>query len=162
FETAIRLQLLGVERLIANVAARGRVKVLLPLSPNHGGFGGDGPYGETKAALEVLLNRARSEPWGANATLLAPRIAWVRGTGWMGATDVIVPLVEERLGVRTFSADEIASLLTGMLASGDVGDLSGGLDAIPDLRAAVQPLADELRDRSERAARRHRLRSTMA
>ena len=37
-----------------------------PLSPNHGGFGGDGAYGETKAALEVLLARWRSEhaTWG--------------------------------------------------------------------------------------------------
>ena len=58
FETALRLQLLGVQRLVGALAAAR--PVLLPLSPNHGAFGGDGPYGETKAALEVLLRRARS------------------------------------------------------------------------------------------------------
>ena len=71
-ELALRLQLLGVERLVAAIAAaragraRRRRRVLLPLSPNHGGFGGDGAYGETKAALEVLLARWRSEQreWG--------------------------------------------------------------------------------------------------
>ena len=137
FETAVRLQLLGVQRLVG--AFRHPLKVLLPLSPNHGSFGGDGPYGETKAALEVLIRRAQTEPWGANTEIVAPRIGWVRGTGLMGANDALAPLVEERLGIRTFSADEIA----GLLLAGDT-DLDGGLSRIENLRAALEPLAREL------------------
>ena len=37
--------------------------VVLPLSPNHGDFGGDGLYGESKLALETLFNRWHSESW---------------------------------------------------------------------------------------------------
>ena len=154
FEAALRVQLLGVERLIGALSP---LTVLLPLSPNHGGFGGDGPYGETKAGLEVLLERAQAEPWGRGTRLIAPKIGWVRGTGLMGANDAVAPLVEERLDVRTFSAAEMGWLLTALLvtrAEGEI-DLSGGLP--PDLRGAVQPLADELRARSARQARLHRL-----
>ncbi|MDA0136568.1 DUF1729 domain-containing protein [Solirubrobacter sp. CPCC 204708] len=160
FETAFRVQLLGVQRLIGAVRPR---TVLLPLSPNHGAFGSDGPYGETKAALEVLTRRAQAEPWGAHTTFIAPKIGWVRGTNLMRGNDAIAPLVEERLNVRTFATDEMAWLLTGLLVTNRAGaiDLTGGLGAIDDLRGALQPLADELRDRSARAARAHTLRRTL-
>ncbi len=163
-ETAIRLQLLGVERLVATLAARAPLTVLLPLSPNHGAFGGDGPYGETKAGLEVLLRRARSEPWGERATMIAPRLGWVRGTGLMGANDALAPLVEERLGVRTFAPAEVAaSLIELLVARAPVEiDLTGGLSAIDDLRAALDPLAAELRERAARDARRLRLEQALA
>ena len=72
------------------------------------------PYGETKAALEVLLARWRSEQsrGARDVRIVAPRIGWVRGTGLMGrATTRSPPLVEERLGVRTFSAAEMGWLL---------------------------------------------------
>ena len=91
--------------------------VLLPLSPNHGAFGGDGPYGETKAALEVLLKPRAGRAVGREHAVIAPRIGWVRGTGLMGANDAIAPLVEERLGVRTFAADEMGWLLAGLLVT---------------------------------------------
>ena len=113
FETALRLQLLGVQRLVGALTPR---TVLLPLSPNHGSFGGDGPYGETKAALEVMLRRARNEAWGEHTQLIAPRIGWVRGTGLMGANDALAPLVEERLGVRTFGSDELGWLLAALVS----------------------------------------------
>ena len=32
-------------------------RVILPLSPNHGFFGSDGPYSESKIFLETLFNR---------------------------------------------------------------------------------------------------------
>jgi fatty acid synthase len=169
-ELALRLQLLGVERLVAAIAAcvpdaAPPPTILLPLSPNHGGFGGDGAYGETKAALEVLLTRWHSEQaaWGARVRIVAPRIGWVRGTGLMRAADTVAALVEERLGVRTFSADEMGWLLSVLAAPGALReraataplevDLSGGLSRIGDLHAAVAPLAAELRER-ELAARR--------
>jgi fatty acid synthase len=160
FETAIRLQLLGVQRLIGNLKPP---TVLLPLSPNHGAFGGDGPYGETKAALEVLLKRATSEPWGAHMTLIAPKIGWVRGTNLMAGNDAIAPLVEERLRLRTYSASEMAWLLTALLVTKHPGevDLSGGMAQVADLRGALQPLADELREHSARTARTHALRSAI-
>ncbi len=170
-ELALRLQLLGVQRLIGAVAAAApegapTPAILLALSPNHGGFGGDGAYGETKAALEVLLARWHSEQsgWGGRVRILAPRIGWVRGTGLMAASDAVAGLVEERLGVRTFSAAEMGWLLAALAGPGALRDraaqapvrldLSGGLGAIGDLHAAVAPLAAELRERAA-TARRH-------
>jgi fatty acid synthase subunit alpha len=37
--------------------------VILPLSPNRGILGNDGLYGESKIALEALLNKWHSEDW---------------------------------------------------------------------------------------------------
>lgn len=70
-ELAHRLMLTNVLRLIGSVAkakeARGvrtrPAQVILPLSPNHGVFGFDGLYGESKVALETLFNRWHSETW---------------------------------------------------------------------------------------------------
>ncbi len=173
-ELALRLQLLGVQRLVGAVAANvpegaPAPTILLALSPNHGAFGGDGAYGETKAALEVLLARWHSEraTWGSRVRLVAPRIGWVRGTGLMAAGDAVAALVEERLGVRTFSAAEAGWLLCALATAGPLReraaaapvqiDLTGGLGAIDDLHAAVAPLAAELRERAEHARRRSEL-----
>lgn len=38
-------------------------KLLFPLSPNHGTFGNDGLYGESKLALETLFSRWHAEDW---------------------------------------------------------------------------------------------------
>ena len=38
-------------------------QVILPLSPNHGVFGGDGLYSESKLGLEGLLNKWSTEDW---------------------------------------------------------------------------------------------------
>lgn len=70
-ELAHRLMLTNVLRLLGAVAKTKETRqvhtrpaqVLLPLSPNHGAFGYDGFYGESKAALETLLNRWHSESW---------------------------------------------------------------------------------------------------
>ncbi len=164
-ELALRLQLLGVQRLVGAIAA-GAIEgapaptILLPLSPNHGGFGGDGAYAETKAALEVLLARWHSEhaTWGSRVRIVAPRIGWVRGTGLMAAGDALAELVEERLGVRTFSAAEAGRLLCALAGPGPLReraalapvqiDLTGGLGAIGDTAGALAPLAAELRERA--------------
>lgn len=161
-EVAARVLLWGVERLVGRLVdaadrhgSGGRaLRVLLPLSPNHGTFGGDGPYGEAKAALEVLLNRWSSEHrrWGRRVELVAPRIGWVRGTNLMDANDALAALVERDLGVRTWSASEMGWLLAGLCAR-EVGhpdgtplrvDLTGGLGAVEDLRGRLQPLLEEL------------------
>jgi fatty acid synthase subunit alpha len=39
-------------------------QVILPLSPNHGLFGNDGLYSESKICLETLFQRWASESWG--------------------------------------------------------------------------------------------------
>ncbi len=177
-ELSLRVGLLGIQRLVAAIAAAvpdgaPAPSILLALSPNHGVFGGDGAYGETKAALEVLLARSRSErSWGSRVRILAPRIGWVRGTGLMGAADAVAALVEERLGVRTFSTEEMGWLLSVLAAPGPLReraaacplqiDLSGGLSAIADLHGAVAPLAAELRERSAVARRRHELDAAVA
>ncbi|MDP2711204.1 MAG: beta-ketoacyl synthase N-terminal-like domain-containing protein, partial [Solirubrobacteraceae bacterium] len=173
-ELALRLQLLGVQRLVGAVAGRlpdGAVAptILLALSPNHGAFGGDGAYGETKAALETLLARWHSEQdsWGSRVRIVAPRIGWVRGTGLMAAGDAVAALVEERLGVRTCSTAELGWLLCALAGPGALReaaarapvqvDLTGGLAAIGDLHAAVGPLAAELGERTAIARRRAEL-----
>ena len=81
----------------------------------------------------------------------------------MRGNDAIAPLVEERLNVRTFAPSEMAWLLTSLLVTRRAGeiDLTGGMAQIDDLRGALQPLADELRDRSARTARAHALRQAI-
>ena len=39
-------------------------QVILPLSPNHGPFGNDGLYSESKISLETLFNHWSAESWG--------------------------------------------------------------------------------------------------
>ncbi|WP_350257662.1 fatty acid synthase subunit beta domain-containing protein [Scrofimicrobium sp. R131] len=118
FEAQSRLLLWSVERSIAalarlagNASGATRVHVVLPGSPNRGVFGGDGAYGETKAAFDAITNRWKVEKiWGDHVTLAHPRIGWVRGTGLMGGND---PLVEaaEAAGIHTYSTEEIADRL---------------------------------------------------
>ena len=38
-------------------------QIILPLSPNHGLFGNDGLYSESKISLKTLFNRWTSESW---------------------------------------------------------------------------------------------------
>jgi fatty acid synthase subunit alpha, fungi type len=71
-ELAHRIMLVNVLRLMGAVknkkASRQFVtrptQVILPLSPNHGLFGNDGLYSESKISLEILFNRWSSESWG--------------------------------------------------------------------------------------------------
>lgn len=117
-ENEMRLLLWAVERLIAGLSEIGtdtqvgkRLHVVLPGSPNRGRFGGDGAYGESKAALDALVTRWHAEPvWGNRTSLVHALIGWVRGTGLMGGNDPLVEAVEAA-GVTTFSTDEIAEKL---------------------------------------------------
>lgn len=88
-ELAHRLMLVNVIRLLGRVAWNKNTRniscrptqVLLPLSPNHGTFGGDGLYSESKLGLESLLNRFQSESWSDALTICGAVIGWTRGTG---------------------------------------------------------------------------------
>ncbi|MFT4036324.1 MAG: beta-ketoacyl synthase N-terminal-like domain-containing protein, partial [Patulibacter sp.] len=177
-ELAMRLQLTGVHRLIAQLAEHAapgqRTTVLLPLSPNHGTFGGDGLYGETKAALEVLMQRAAAgERWGEATALIGARIGWVRGTGLMQGAALAAAAVEHHLGARTFSTAEtgllLATLLTGAArdraqasATPLLAEATGGLRADEPLRPRLQPLIDDLTAQAQQAARTGQLRAALA
>ena len=71
-ELAHRVMLVNLLRLLGAVkqkkASRNFVtrptQVVLPLSPNHGLFGNDGLYSESKISLETLFTRWSSESWG--------------------------------------------------------------------------------------------------
>jgi fatty acid synthase len=151
-EVEFRILLWGVERLVTGLAAQGadhrigrRVHVVLPGSPNRGRFGGDGAYGEAKAAFDAFVQRWHAEKeWAKRVSLAHAHIGWVRGTGLMGHNDPLVDAVTEA-GVRTWSPQEMAGELLG-LCSADareqaaaapiVADLTGGLgEAELDLAA---------------------------
>lgn len=162
-EMQMRLLLWSVERLIAGLADLGgetnlghRMHIVLPGSPNRGRFGGDGAYGESKAALDALVNRWKVEKLWADTTSIAhAHIGWVRGTGLMGGNDPLVEAVEAK-GVRTYSTEEMASELA-KLASAKTReeaatapvtvDLTGGLGDV-DLNMSV--LAAEAAELAER------------
>jgi 3-oxoacyl-ACP reductase-like protein len=71
-ELAHRMMLVNLLRILGAVknkkASRHFVtrptQVILPLSPNHGLFGKDGLYSESKISLETLFQRWASESWG--------------------------------------------------------------------------------------------------
>ncbi|PIA13919.1 hypothetical protein COEREDRAFT_10860 [Coemansia reversa NRRL 1564] len=115
-ELAHRAMLTNVMRLLGGIAlqkAKRRLDmhptlVVLPLSPNHGAFGYDGHYSESKIGLETLMNRWHTEPtWGMYISIAGAVIGWTRGTGLMGGNNIIAEWVE-KTGVRTFTAAEMA------------------------------------------------------
>jgi 3-oxoacyl-ACP reductase-like protein len=71
-ELAHRIMLTNLLRLLGAVKTKKAsrrfitrpTQVVLPLSPNHGLFGSDGLYSESKISLETLFNRWSSESWG--------------------------------------------------------------------------------------------------
>ncbi|MDV8000794.1 polyketide synthase [Rhodococcus sp. IEGM 1408] len=142
-ETEMRVLLWGVEKLVAGLGAIGadtdvdsRLHVVLPGSPNRGIFGGDGAYGEAKAALDAMIAKWSSEKsWSERVTFVHAIIGWVRGTGLMGHNDPLVEAVEAA-GVSTWSTAGIATELLNQCTpdtrrdAGDAPvtvDLTGGL-----------------------------------
>ncbi|MFF2557513.1 fatty acid synthase subunit beta domain-containing protein [Nocardia sp. NPDC058058] len=163
-EMEMRVLLWSVERLIGGLSKLGadhnvdaKLHVVLPGSPNRGMFGGDGAYGESKAALDAVVAKWRAEKtWAERVTLVHALIGWVRGTGLMGGNDPLVEAVEAA-GVHTWStlemADELLKWCTSrariVTASGPQQiDLTGGLArAKLDLPA----LAKQAREQAEAA-----------
>lgn len=164
-ELAHRIMLTNVLRLLGCIKtqkqARGYetrpAQVILPLSPNHGTFGNDGLYSESKLALETLFNRWHSEHWGHFLTICGAVIGWTRGTGLMSGNNVVAEGVE-RFGVRTFSQQEMAFNLLGLMSPNIVNlcqvepvfaDLNGGLQFIPDLNEMMTNLRKDIMETSE-------------
>lgn len=154
-EVDMRILLWSVERLIGALSAHGQdhdidatLHVVLPGSPNRGMFGGDGGYGEAKAALDALVARWSAErTWGERVTLAHAIIGWVRGTGLMGANDPLVEAVEAA-GVRTWTPDGMAAALletcesaarTAARTEPVTVDLTGGLGGTKiDMKALAE------------------------
>ncbi|BDH56460.1 hypothetical protein MTP03_13990 [Tsukamurella sp. PLM1] len=154
-ELEMKILLWSVERLIAGLAAIGKdvdlaskLHVVLPGSPNRGMFGGDGAYGESKAALDAIIAKWNAEKsWSDRVTLAHAIIGWVRGTGLMGGNDPLVEAVEAE-GVRTWSTFEMADQLL-LNASAEAreraeqaplyADLTGGLGGVNlDMKALAE------------------------
>ncbi|KAI9805515.1 MAG: hypothetical protein M1825_000766 [Sarcosagium campestre] len=164
-ELAHRIMLTNLLRMLGCVKAQKEqrgfetrpAQVVLPLSPNHGTFGNDGLYSESKLALETLFNRWHSESWGSFLTICGAVIGWTRGTGLMGGNNITAEGVE-RYGVRTFSQQEMAFNLLGLMAPNIVNlcqmepvfaDLNGGLQFIPQLKDVMAKLRSDIMETSE-------------
>lgn len=163
-ELAHRIMLTNLLRLLGAVKTQKQergfetrpAQVILPLSPNHGTFGNDGLYSESKLGLETLFNRWYSENWANFLTICGAVIGWTRGTGLMSGNNIVAEGVE-KLGVRTFSQQEMAFNLLGLMAPAIVdlcqsepvfADLNGGLQFIPDLQALMVRLRKEIMETS--------------
>ncbi|RAL60288.1 hypothetical protein DID88_000066 [Monilinia fructigena] len=102
-------------------------QVVLPLSANHGTFGNDGLYSESKLALETLFNRWHSESWGNFLTICGAIIGWTRGTGLMSGNNIVAEGVEAYV----------------------FADLNGGLQFIPNLKELMTKLRKDIMETSE-------------
>ncbi|KAJ3130628.1 3-oxoacyl-[acyl-carrier-protein] synthase, partial [Physocladia obscura] len=164
-ELAHRIMLTNLVRLMGEIKLQKQqlgydtrpAAVILPLSPNHGTFGGDGLYGESKIGLETLLNRFQAEGWSSYLTIIGAVIGWTRGTGLMSSNDIVAEGIES-LGARTFSNHEMAFNIIGLLHQDIVklsytepvwADLNGGLSNVKDLDKFSFSLRKELMETSE-------------
>ncbi|KAJ5151390.1 uncharacterized protein N7482_010642 [Penicillium canariense] len=164
-EVAHRLMLTNVLRLMGNIVQqktdRGLhfrpTQVLVPLSPNHGTFGGDGLYSESKLGLESLLNRFASESWNEKISICGVIIGWTRGTGLMESNDILAETVEAN-GVLTFSQEEMAlnilSLLTPDISAfcedeAIVADFGGGLQRLQGLKKITTEARATIREEQQ-------------
>ncbi|KAJ2026480.1 fatty acid synthase alpha subunit Lsd1 [Coemansia sp. S85] len=129
--------------------------VILPLSPNHGTFGGDGLYGECKLGLETAFNRWESESWQDYLSIAGAVIGWTRGTGLMSGNNMVAGDIEG-LGVRTFSTREMAFSILG-LAHPRIcraacyqpiwADLDGGMKRVANFGVVVSNARAALQDK---------------
>ncbi|GEQ68095.1 hypothetical protein JCM33374_g1762, partial [Metschnikowia sp. JCM 33374] len=161
-ELAHRIMLTNLLRLLGAVKAKKvtdtrPAQVILPLSPNHGTFGFDGLYSESKISLETLFNRWYSEDWGTKLTVCGAIIGWTRGTGLMSGNNIIAEGIE-KVGVRTFSQKEMAFNILGLLTPAIVNlcqeepvmaDLNGGLQFIDNLKEFTSKLRTDLVENSD-------------
>ncbi|MGO1953148.1 MAG: type I polyketide synthase, partial [Corynebacterium casei] len=163
-ENQTRLLLWSVERTIAglsNLAQQGvdtRCHIVLPGSPNRGMFGGDGAYGEVKAALDAILAKWSAEAgWPEGVTLAQAKIGWVSGTSLMGGNDILIPAAEQA-GIHVWDPEEISSQLMSLASAESRAqaaeaplelDLTGGLGSS---KISISELAAQVREDAENAS----------
>ena len=163
-ELAHRLMLTNTLRLLGAVKRQKEARrittrpaqVILPFSPNHGVFGNDGLYAETKLGLEALLEKWHSEDWADYLSVCAAVIGWTRGTALMADNDLVSEGIE-RLGANTFSQQEMAFNILGLMTSDILetsqtepllADLSGGLNMMPDLKEQISQIRRDISETS--------------
>ena len=164
-ELAHRVMLTNTVRMLGEIKTQKNIRdtitrpaqVILPLSPNHGIFGNDGLYAESKLALQALLNKQRSEGWGNYISICGVSIGWTRGTGLMSSNDIVAEGIE-KLGVRTFSQAEMASNILGLMSPAMtsicqvepiIADLMGGMDTVDDFDTAVSAIREDINATAE-------------
>lgn len=163
-ELAHRLMLTNTLRLLGAIKRHKEsrritsrpAQVILPFSPNHGVFGNDGLYAESKLGLEALLEKWHSEDWADYLTVCGAVIGWTRGTALMADNDLVSEGIE-RLGANTFSQKEMAYNILGLMTSDILeasqtepllADLSGGLSMMPDLKEQITRIRQEISETS--------------
>ncbi|KAI0178900.1 putative 3-oxoacyl-synthase [Hypoxylon sp. FL1284] len=164
-ELAHRAMLTNVLRIMGAVKlakeSRGSrtrpAQVLLPLSPNHGTFGNDGLYSESKIGLMTLLNKWSSESWSDYLCPCGVIIGWTRGTGLMAANDAVAEEISKR-GVVTFSTEEMGRHIVSLMSDSVVSicqtecllaDISGGMGGDPELAAFIAGIRQSMRQSEE-------------
>ncbi|KAH7048214.1 hypothetical protein B0J12DRAFT_711184 [Macrophomina phaseolina] len=163
-ELAYRVMFVNLMRLLGHIKQHKEKRglrtrptnIILPLSPNHGQFGGDGLYSASKISLETLLYRFESESWSTYLTITGAVIGWTRGTGLMGTNDTIAEAVE-RHGCVTFSQREMAFNILALMSPTVVelcevepvyADLRGGLASVPGLKKIMSAAREEISQQS--------------
>ena len=164
-ELAHRVMLVNLLRLFGYIKTQKHqrgftsrpTQIILPLSPNHGIFGGDGLYSESKLGLETIFNRWSSESWGAYLTICGAVIGWTRGTGLMNVNNTVAEAIESH-DVITFSQREMALNILGLMAPAVslmcqddpvFADLNGGLQFIPDLKKVLNEARASITETSD-------------
>ncbi|RUP46910.1 fatty acid synthase [Jimgerdemannia flammicorona] len=164
-EFAHRAMLTNLLRLLGNIKTKKQIngfdtrpaQVILPLSPNHGTFGSDGLYSESKISLETLFNRWYSESWANYLIITGAVIGWTRGTGLMSPNNMVAEGIE-KFGVRTFSAVEMSFNILGLMHPSMFelcqheplwADLNGGFQYIPNMQELSAKLRLEIRETAD-------------
>ncbi|OKL55496.1 Fatty acid synthase subunit alpha [Talaromyces atroroseus] len=152
-ELAHRAMLTNILRIIGLVYKTKRdrridsrpTNVVIPLSFNQGGFGGDGLYPESKLGLETLFNRFYSGNWQEYLTITGAVIGWVRETSLSQALSLVGYAIEQipGLNVCTFSRAEMAFNILALMTPEVTemaedhpvyADLTGGAKEITNIK----------------------------
>ncbi|PVU88844.1 hypothetical protein BB561_005677 [Smittium simulii] len=164
-ELSHRIMLTNLIRMIGRIKFKkesAKIKynpaqVLLPLSLNHGGFGGDGTYPESKIGLMTLFDRWYSENWDEYININGAVVGWSRGTSLMeNHNNTAYEL--EKTGAITFQTRETAYGVLGLLhpvisqmSNFDpvYVDISGGFEFITDFSDLVTSAREALIEKSK-------------
>ncbi|PVU85583.1 hypothetical protein BB559_006933 [Furculomyces boomerangus] len=132
-------------------------QVIVPMSLNHGGFGGDGMYPESKIGLMTLFDRWYSENWRDYINITGTIVGWSRGTSLMSHNDILAEDME-KTGGRTFSPLETAfsisacfhPVISEMNDNYPIyADVSGGFEFVTDFSDQIIKFRKDMDERSE-------------
>ncbi|OWZ15871.1 Fatty acid synthase subunit alpha [Phytophthora megakarya] len=159
-ELAHRIMLTNTVRLLGEVVTAKKTRgiitrpalVILPMSPNHGYFGSDGLYAESKLGVESLMSKWYSEGWDAQLSIIGAIIGWTRGTGLMSSNNIVAAGIE-KAGLRTFSTTEMGFNLSALMHpsmadraadSPIIADFSGGMAQMNDLKDQIDAIRADI------------------